>query len=235
LLLVLGGAAVFFVGWRFSKRASQIPLSHRAIATQVLAEYLGSNAPSGKVLVFSNPFSQMSGRPAEVYNFEKAGIEGLRRGFGAKTDLRISFPQLRPEAINNPGSIPIDSATKTPLSFFVEDNSFDELVAKNKDCQVAVSLIGLPLRIQSSAAWKALEAPRFGLLLPDWRMIGDAKMIREAFENGKLLAAVVAKPGGAPEDAPATGDYRTEFGNRFILVTKANIDSLLASNSSLFN
>lgn len=177
----------------------------------------------------------MSGRPAEIYKFEKAGIEGLRRGFGAKTDMRVVFPKLRPEAISNPGSIPIDSATKTPLSFLVEDNSFDELVSRNRDCQVAVSLIGLPLKMQSSTVWKGSEAPRFGLLLPDWRMIGDAKMIRDAFQNGKLLAAVVAKPGGAPEDAPATGDYRTEFGSRFILVTKANIDSLLASSSSLFN
>jgi hypothetical protein len=228
-------AAAVICGWRYVNRETRIPLSHREIATRVLAEYLSSNRPTAKVIVFSNPFTQMNGRPAQIYAFEKAGLEGLRKGFGSKTELRIVFPKLRPEAIQNPQSVNMDSRSKTPLSFMVEANAFGELLRKNHDCELALTLIGVPLNFQTLPEWTKPGPPRFALLLPDWRMIGDSKAVEAAFHNGKLGAAVVAKPGGAPEDAPATSDYRSEFEKRFILVTKANISSLLSKNPDLFN
>lgn len=212
-----------------------MPLTQREIATRVLAEYVRSNAPSQKILIFSNPFSQMSGRSAQVYAFEKAGAEGLRKGFGSKAELRIVFPKLRAEAIRNPQSVEIDSRSKTPLSFMLEENAFDDLLTQNKDCELAVSLIGVPLNFQNLRAWKETRPPRFALLLPDWRMIGDKQAIQTAFENGRLAAAIVSRPGAEPENAPATSDYRGEFEKRFILVTKSNIGSLLAKNPDLFN
>jgi hypothetical protein len=225
----LGG----FIGWRYLHRGARVPLAHREIATRVLAEYARTNLPVTKVLVISNPFSTMSGKPPEVYAFEKAGIEGLRTGFGDKTEIKVKYPHLKPAAVSNPQSIDIDPGTKTPLSFLVAENSFDELCGENKDCELAISLIGVPLNLTSSAVWKSV-APRFALLLPDWRMIGGAAEIRRAFESGKLVAAVVSKPGGVAEDQAATGDYRSEFRMRFILITKSNVNAVLAENPQVF-
>jgi hypothetical protein len=65
-------------------------------------------------------------------------------------------------------------------------------------------------------------------------MIGGPAEIRRAFESGKLVAAVVSKPGGVAEDQAATGDYRSEFRMRFILITKSNVNAVLAENPQVF-
>jgi hypothetical protein len=231
LLLILAVIAGSFL-WRNFRGESRKPLSHRAIATRVLAENMGN--PS-KALVISNPYAQMSGRPAEVYDFQKAGVEGLRAGFGEGVELRVVYPKLKPEVLSHPESVNIDPRSKTPLSFLVEENAFSELIASNRDCDCVISLIGAPLNLQTMEAWKSPGPPRFGFLLPDWRMIGDPAAIRSAFDNGKLIAVIIPKRGGLPDDAPTQSGYREEFEQRFVLVTRTNIGSLLATRRESFH
>jgi hypothetical protein len=128
----------------------------------------------------------------------------------------------------------VDPQTKTPLSFLVAEDAFDEVTHNNPDCDVIVSLIGLPVKLNAVEAWTKGGAPAFGLLLPDWRMIGDAQGIRNAFKSGKLLAAVLDKPGAPPDTGPVSREYRSEFDARYILATAENIESLLKTSPQLF-
>src|SRR4051812_29399362 len=77
-------------------------LTDREIATQVMAEYLKDKLHPKSVAVISNPFSQTPGRPAQVYQFEKAGVAGLEHGFGKETPMKVVFPLLKPEVLQNP-------------------------------------------------------------------------------------------------------------------------------------
>ncbi len=234
LLICILVAAIAILGvWQlFGKHRPQ--LSQREIATRVLAEYIASKRHPAHVLVMSNPFTQMRGHPAQAYSYQKAGVAGLQRGFGAKAELRIAFPKLKPGALQGSGVVYVDAQTKTPLSFLVAEDAFDEVTRKNPDCEVIVSLIGLPVKLNAVEAWTKGGAPAFGLLLPDWRMIGDTQGILSAFKSGKLLAAVLDKPGAPPDTLPVSGEYRSEFDARYILATAENIEGLLKSSPQLF-
>jgi hypothetical protein len=79
-----------------------------------------------------------------------------------------------------------------------------------------------------------MDRVHFGLLLPDWRLLGDTEFLRRAFKSGKIAAAVIDKPGAPPDEVPDTGDLKAEFERRFILVTAENIDEVLKSYPRLF-
>lgn len=208
------------------------PESERAIATRVMAEYVAKAAAPKAVLVISNPFTQQSGRAAEVYAFEEAGIEGLKEGFGEQVPVKVVFPKLKEEVLRDPASVPVDPQTTTPLSFLVTESAFSEVIQQNRDCDVVVSLIGLPANVPAFKEWSQAGAPRFALLLPDWRMIGGPGEIKRAFSQKKLVAAVVNKP-NAPADA-GTGEARAIFDRRFLLVTAENVEQLLNEHPAAF-
>jgi len=209
---------------------SSQPESERAVATRVLAEHVAKVAAPKGVLVISNPFSQKSGRPAEVYAFEKAGIEGLKEGFG-KIPVTVAFPKLNQAAARDPGSVAMDPETKTPLSFMVAENAFSELIQQNPNCDVVVTLIGLPVNLAGLEEWTQPGGPRFALLLVDWRMIGGRDAILRAFQNKKLVAAVANKPNAVEATG---GDYKERFESRFLLVTGENVESLMREYPAVF-
>lgn len=174
------------------------PLGQRELAMQFLGKYLSDHYPGGRALVLSNPFSKQPGQPREVYQYEQAGLRGLRRGLGKATKIeQVAFPELKPGALENPRAVAIDPATTTPLSYLVADDALDKLVHQFPQANLFVSLVGLPVNVRHTEAWKA-AGPRFALLLPDLRMVGDAAAVREAVQNGKLAAMVLNKPGAPP-------------------------------------
>lgn len=210
------------------------PETERELATRVLAEHVTKVAQPKSVLVFSNPFSEQGGRPAQVYAFEKAGLAGLREGFGSETPLTVVFPKLKPEVARNPGSVQVDPQSATPLSFLVAEQSFSELIQQHSQSDLVVSLIGLPVNLAEFKAWSEPGTPRFALLLPDWRMIGGRDAILRVFQEKKLIAAVVNKPNAPEAGSSLSSDYRAEFERRFLLVTPENAESHLQQFPFLF-
>lgn len=197
-------------------------LSEREAALELLARHIAKELKPSAVLVVSNPFAQAKGRPAEIYEFDKAGVRGLQRGFGNDVQIKQVSPDLRAEAISDPASVYIDPRSTTPLSFLVAEDAFQKIVAKNPDCTVVVSLIGLPVNLAAFPAWSKSGPPSFGLLMPDWRIIGGRDAVLAAFASGKLAAAIAHDP-----EAPA--------GSQFQLITRQNVTNLMESDPQLFN
>src|SRR4051812_25486256 len=71
VLLVIGSFVL-----KSPKNEQRQALVQRKAATYVLGKFLATKYYSDKVLIASNPFSQISGRPREIYQFETAGIDG---------------------------------------------------------------------------------------------------------------------------------------------------------------
>jgi hypothetical protein len=207
------------------------PESERQLATRVLAEYVATAKAPKLVLVFSNPFSQRSGGSEQIYAFEEAGIAGLKEGFG-NVRMEVEFPAIKPEALRDRTSVQIDPQSTTPLSFLVTDGAFSESAGRHPNADIIVSLIGLPVNLASFTEWHATGKPAFALLLPDWRMIGGREEILQSFRTGKLVAAIVRKA-NAPE-GDVIGDSKEEFDRRYLLVTKENVEGLLAADPSAF-
>ncbi len=200
-------------------------LSEREFATQLLAERVKSAFKPKAVLVIGNPFVDAPNRSAQLYEFENASVRGVKSALGRDTSVKVRHPKVRPEVLANPGSVQIDPRSPTPLSFLVESSAFDELVKENSDCDVVISLIGLPINLGSMEGWSKPGLPRFALLLPDWRMIGNAEAIQSAFSSGKLAAAVVRR---------VNVTEGSDFKERYVIVDGENFGQLWREAPKMF-
>ena len=226
-------AATYFL---YPKQSAQRnALANRTAATQGLAAYLARTYPGKRALVLANPFTLKKSQRREIYQFEQAGIRGLRLGFGKNVILEaIVYPDLRREFLENPGSVYVDPQTITPLSYLVAENAFDKAALEHPGCDLIVSLIGLPVGVTRTELWRNVGSPKLALLLPDWGMIGDRDAVREAFHSGKLSAAVLNRPGATPEGQPLEKDRLAAFANRFLLVTAETVDEMIRTHPQLF-
>jgi len=235
-LIFLALAIVGAAAWFFTQTDSQgAALQTREVAARGLAEELGRSQFGSKILVMSNPYTQRPGIAKAIAGMEQAGLAGLRAGLGTKATVgAVAFPELRPEAQDNPAALLSDVETTTPLSFLVAPDAFDKLIKQHGDCAVVVSLIGLPVELNRCEAWNASASPKFALLLPDFRGIADAPAIIKAVKSGKLLAFVLPKPGAPASDAPLAKDWKAEFEKRFVLVTAENVEQVFEKSPELF-
>jgi hypothetical protein len=216
----------FLAPWYRFYRANRAPLSEREIATRVMAEYVRKAANPHSVLVVSNPYVERAGRGAEAYQFQKAAEAGLRKGFGSEVTVKAGFAKLKPEAVRDVTSIFVPPNCTTPLSYLITDTAVDDLLRDQPDCDVLVSVIGLPANTASAPFWLK-PAPKIALLLPDFTVLVDPNVIRHAFKSGKIVAAVIPKRGAPPAAKSLGPDYKAEFERRFVLVTAENIDQML--------
>lgn len=211
------------------------PLTTRELAMEYMGRYLATHFPGKRVVVLSNPFSQKPGQPREVYKFEKAGLRGLKRGLGSEGALAaVAFPEIKAAFFQNRSSVYVDPHTTTPLSYIVAEDSLDKIAGEHSEAEILVSLIGLPVNVRETETWKQSNPRKFALLLPDLRMVGNDKAIREAITSGKIAVLVLNKPGAPAEDQPMGRDSRMEFDRRFLLVNRDTLDHLLQVYPRLF-
>lgn len=204
--------------WYFSRdKAQSRAFEERQLTTRVLAEYLAKKFPGERVLVISNPFTEL-GAESDIVEMEEAGIAGLRHGFGKKATLKVVFPELKPEARSNPRTLLKNPETPTPLSYLVTDDAFDKLVTANPTFELIVSLVGLPAALDKVQCWQKPEKPSFALLLPDLTLIGNSAEIQNVLKSGKLAAFVSLRESAIPPQA----DVPPKFAEQFLLVTPEN-------------
>jgi hypothetical protein len=236
LLIVAAAVAAGLAFWLFRRDPAQTAaLGGRTQATRALTEYLVKTKAGRGVLVVSNPFIERGGVSGEIRATEAAGVRGIEQGLGGRLKMEGPvFPALKPEAEKDPRSVPIDPETTTPLGYLVAEDAFDRLAKAHPDCDVILSLIGLPAALPRVQCWQAAGPPRFALLLPDLRMIGNAEAVRGAVQRGKLAAFVLQKPPAPDAKAGAKPEAAADFERQFVLVTADNIDQVIQAYPKLF-
>lgn len=238
LLSIAVGLLVVFLGWQWWRTPERVvrgrALDRRELALRVLGEYLASQAAGQSVLIVANPFSRQPGQPREVAAFESVAIAGLKSGWRDSLQLAgVAYPELTEAARRDPSSVPMPPDASTPLSFLTTGRAWDQLAEQHPEAGVLVSLIGLPAGLEGMNWWKQPK-PRVALLLPDLRLAGDASSVLAAFRSGKILAAVLNRPGAPPERTAMAKDYRAEFEARYLLLTPANAEDVLRLMPGLF-
>ena len=113
-------------------------------------------------------------------------------------------------------------------------SDLDKLARQHSDCALIVSLIGLPANLEQVKCWQSSTGPKFALLLPDLRWIGNAAAVAGAVKRGKLAAFVLAKPGAPGGESSPRGNFAAEFEKHFLLVTEQNIDQVVEQYPQLF-
>jgi hypothetical protein len=205
------------------------------MATRGLAEYLARIQPGKHALIVSNPFTRQKGTAKAIVQTEQAGIRGLRKGFAAEVTIgAVAFPELEAEARDNPRALLGGADTTTPLSYLMTPDAFDKLARQHADCDLIVSLVGFPADLSRCEIWNAPGSPKFALLLPDLRMVGDAPLVQSAMKSGKLAAFVLRRPGAPDDDSVPGKNFKEEFEKRFVLVTAENVEQVLQTYPRLF-
>lgn len=231
ILLGLGLGA----GYYFLHRPKVSPDRLRMLATWGLADYLAQHFSGEKALVLSNPFTQKKGINRAVIDQETSGIDGLREGFQNKIALaNVVYPELKPEAYTDPQSLIANPEVTTPLSFMLQPQALEKVQADNPDCELWISLIGLPVGTPQMPWWNGTNPPHFGLLLPDLRMIGGSNGVRQAILSGKLAAFVTTKPNVTFNTQKMSRDLKREFNQRFVLVHADNLEDMTKAYPLLF-
>src|SRR5262245_59366114 len=133
LIVVIAGVAILAGGVLLWLRHRTPAISEREYATQLLAESLKASVKPKSVLIIGNPFAELSSHSAQTYQFEKAGIAGLKKGFGATIPVKVAHPAIKPSVLADPTSVHIDSKSSTPLSFVIEPFAFDEVLKTKSD------------------------------------------------------------------------------------------------------
>jgi hypothetical protein len=225
------GRRLFFSGDRV---VGQNAVARREIALRVLGEYLAGQGSGQLAVIVSNPFTQRGGAPGEVLAFEQAGLRGLKQGWGRKVKLAgVFFPELSAAALADPSAVNMPPDATTPLSFLTAERAWDALLKQHPGADLVVSLIGLPADLPALELWQRPK-PQLALLLPDLRLLGDRAAIIAAFRRGKLVAAVLNRPGAPPQSAALDADHRAGFANHFVLVTAENLEAVLSIYPGLF-
>ena len=176
------------------QKAMSQSLDARRSLLQALGQHLSQRHYPDCVLVLSNPFAQKRGQRKEIRQFGDAGIQGLQEGLAKTTRLKVVRPKIKIEYRDNPQNAPLPADAKNPLSFLMEASSIDEISKSHPDCKMIVSLIGLPAEVGKLKVWQKDNAVKFALLMPDLRVIGQQAKVLNAFQSGKIAAAVVPDP-----------------------------------------
>ncbi|MGE3311857.1 MAG: hypothetical protein AB7O66_17970 [Limisphaerales bacterium] len=211
-------------------------LARRELVLARLAEAAASSVPGATVLVVGNPFVDLPGSTSELREVQEASVRGVERGVVSHGGrfLGVTAPRLRSEALADPSSVAMPADATTPLSFMVEPGAWDRLRVDRPEANLWISLIGVPTDLAATKAWLEPAGPRWALFLPDLRLVGDRQAIRSAFERGRLVALVLARPGAPPESEPMLADVREEFARRYLLVTRENMDAVIGEWPGLF-
>jgi hypothetical protein len=188
-------------------------LAHRELAMESLGKTIARLRPKSKALVLSNPFVKNAGYLDETSQYERAGVRGLRKGLGGDITVTLAAPNLKAEFLADQSSVVIPPDSRTPLSFMIDPAAVDQLAIAHPECQVIVSLIGLPLGVESLKIWEEKDSHCFAMLLPDMRVLGPPEKTLDGFQRGKLLAAVAQDE--------KSGDP--------LIVTSENIQAILAT------
>jgi hypothetical protein len=182
----------------------------------VLGKYLVENYPDRKALIVTE-FDYMNNLS------QKQLVETLKQILEPKIKIQaIDTLDINKWAFED-GKVPI---LRKLMSVF----EFDNLLSKHKDCDLIISLIGLPDDMKDLEIWSRRPPPVVALLN------GDIKYIAKAIRRKRIVAAIIYKPNlKINREAPPDDSLKT-FNERFIMITPDNIDEVIKNKeySKLF-
>jgi hypothetical protein len=177
-------------------------------ASFVMGEELAKKYPNATALVVVDEYYEKSKRQKEM-------VEGLKEGINGKINIAaIDYVKVPPpEGMTNPEEIEM-----MPMMERMRAEHFDELIKEHKDCNLVISLVGLPYDVGEMEIWRMDESdrPKMALLFADVHNLGRAIW-------AGYLTALTYRPGVKFTEDPAPDDPREAYKKRYVILTKDNV------------
>lgn len=193
----------------------------------VLGRHLARTLPGYKALIITH------GSNAENELLD-ASMDGLREGIGTKIAISaIDSPLPATSTVNPPEGekSKISPERMLYLSRKMQSNNFDQLIAKHSDCNLIISLIGLPKDANKMAILniKPEKRPKLALLYY------NISMMKDRIAQGDISAAVIGRPDYVPGKNKLPKNIELAFDKRFLLVTPENVKNIASEYPSVFS
>lgn len=180
-------------------------------ASIMLGRDLAKRYPGKKVLIVVEKNYEKSNRQKEM-------IDGIKDGMGlALTVGAIDYVKVPPpEGVTNPEELEM-----MPMWEMMKAEHFDNLIKEHPDCNLIVSLIGLPYDVGEMSIWTMDEKERPKVAL----LFADVHALKRAIQADYLIA-LTYKPGVKFSEDPAPKDPQKAFDLRYIILSKENVDKV---------
>jgi hypothetical protein len=169
----------------------------------ITGKYLAKKYPGKKALLISTRWSMKNKRTARV-------VEGLEKALG-KGNVKVDAIKIH--------AIGAAYAEREDL---IRAKDFDALIAKHPDCDLIITMVGLPVDKVKMKNW---NNPRKHIVM----LNANIYRHEQAITSGRIVAAVAIKSGGKTPEFDSSNDPPPPeeiFTSRYILVTPQNIKKL---------
>lgn len=197
-----------------NSNASMIESENRFYASQgyMTGKFIAKNIPGAKVLLVENEDFGKSKR-------ELAFIDALKEGMGKDSVKAVALTILNPP--KRPKGMPEDMPMM-PMMEMTTSKDFDATLSANSDCNVVISVIGLPRDASKMKLWSMPEGKRPKLILIGGGMGGSINL-DTAIKKGMVSAVVTISPKAKFDDEGAPSAFEDAFKKRYILIDKSNL------------
>ncbi|OGV42924.1 MAG: hypothetical protein A2X48_11055 [Lentisphaerae bacterium GWF2_49_21] len=204
------------VGEYSADRLAKIESRYNFCKGYVLAKYLAEKYPDRKAMIIVSPNYEEILRQKEL-------VDSLKAGFGDSITVEAIVPISVDLSRYQHGKSPHIEEVMT-----AED--FDYAFEKHRECEVVVSIIGVPKDLDKMKVWtmEDYERPKIALLN------SSTKYLEGAIKGKFVVASVHYIPGFKSSKRMPPGDPKKVFEERYMLVTPENIDQIRKKYERLF-
>ena len=111
--------------------------------------------------------------------------------------------------------------------------NFDAMLKRHPDCNLIVSLLGLPMDVENMEIWyveETPETPKPKIALMDANIYN----LKAAIQSGTVIATVTYSPSAKYDESKAPEDPQQAFDKRFLLITPENVEAIASQHAGLF-
>lgn len=219
LLFVVIGCGIYIMtetmGSGDTDRLIQNELKYAKATAVVLGQYLGDQFSGSKALVITSENYEKNKRQKEL-------VDGLKEGMGA----RVIIEAIGSPIVEKKEGVPPEEMMM--MEEMLQAKNYNELIEKHKDCELVISIIGLPHDIKKMKIWKNDNKQKLALLF------GDVFILEKAIQIGKVVAAVTYRPGVKFTEEAAPSDPKEAFEKRYLLITPENVKEIAEKFPNIF-
>lgn len=193
----------------------------------VLGRHLGRTFAGYKALIITHD------RNSENALLD-ACMDGLREGLGTNVNIAAvdsPLPSLSKEKAPDGEKSRLSPERMLYLSRKMQSNNFDQLIAKHSDCNLIISLLGLPKDANKMAILNIKPEKRPKLALLSYNI----SMMKERIAQGDISAAVINRPDYVPGKSKLPKNFELAFDKRYLLVTPNNVKNIASEYPSVFS
>lgn len=172
--------------------------------TQVLGETIARNHAGAKILLITDPETQGTRDRIKMMR------ESIEKGLGGSGKI---------------------VATEAPKLYFITAKEFDVMLDAHPECNLVITLMGLPYDFQEMEFWTKSDEERQKLVVIN----GNLRDLRKAFMANYIHVAVTHRPDIKYDvEGKIPDDYKAAFEKRFILITPKTVNQVADQFPNMF-